>query len=508
MSTTREVLRLRLSAQRSVRQTALAVGVSRSVVSKMTCKAAAAELSWEVAETLDDTELERRLYGIRTKTDNRAEPDPRLLHQEYKRPGVTLQLLHHEYLQEHPEGLGYTAFCSRYTNWLKKRGLSMRQLHRAGEKAFVDYSGKRPHYIDRETGEKVYAEFFIEVLGASNYTFAEATPSQQLVHWIGSNTRALEFFGGVPEALVPDQLKSAVTISGAYEPGVQRTYAELGKHYDTVIFPARPRKPKDKAKAEVAVQIAQRWILARMRNETFFSIEELNVRIGELLAELNDRPMKKLGGVSRRELFERYEKNALRPLPVERFEPATWKKVKVNTDYHVKFEDHWYSVPYTLRHEEVWLRVTEKTVEILHCNRRVAGHVRSAEPYKSTTNRPHRPAEHQAWADADPATLLTWAEKVGPTTASLMTKIVSRSPFREQAWRAGLGLKKLGDNYEHERIEAASERALCCGATSYHSVERMLKLGLENEPLPGEQEPDEPGMGEHENIRGADYYLN
>jgi transposase len=270
----------------------------------------------------------------------------------------------------------------------------MRQIHRAGEKGFLDYSGKKAHYIDRETGEVVDVELFVAVLGASNYTYADATPSQQLPNWLGSNVRALKCFDGVPAALVPDQLKSAVTTADAFEPGVQRTYTEFAKHYQTVIFPARPGKPQDKAKVEVGVQVVQRWILARLRNETFFSLGELNERIRQLVDDLNDRPMRKLGGVTRRQLYERYERAALRPLPPHDFEPATWDKVKVNVDYHVEFFKHWYSVPHALRHEEVWLRATEKAVEIFHCGKRVAAHARSNVAYKHSTEPAHRPRPH------------------------------------------------------------------------------------------------------------------
>jgi len=508
MSRTREILRLRWTLGESVRRTALAVGVGRSVVSKTTARATDAGLDWAAVEQLDDAELNARLYGVAPKVEQRPEPDPRWVHQQYKRAGVTLELLHLEYLQEHPGGLGYTSFCSRYRDWLKRRGLSMRQLHRAGEKGFVDYSGKKPHYLNRATGEKVECEFFVEVLGASNYTFAEATHSQQLDSWIGSNVRALGFFGGVPAALVPDQLKSAVTQADAYDPGVQRTYEEFARHYGTVIFPARPRRPKDKAKAEVAVQLAQRWVLARMRNETFFSLGELNARIGELVEELNDRPMKKLGGVTRRQLFERHEREALRPLPAEPFEPSIWQKAKVNTDYHVEFEKHWYSVPYQLRHEEVWIRAAEKTIEIYHCNRRVGGHARSRAQYQHTTDPAHRPPEHRAWAEADHGQLAAWADAVGPSTALLMQRILSRSPFAEQAWRSGRGLKRMGEKYDHCRVEVASERALRFGAQSYKPVERMLRLGLDQQPLAGDDEREEPGLGSHENVRGPDYYLN
>jgi transposase len=456
---------------------------------------------------LDDASLERRLYGERPKADTpeRPEPDPIWIHTEYRRAGVTLELLHIEYSQAHPDGYGYTTFCERYRAWLARRGLSMRQTHHAGDKALLDYSGKKPAYRDRASGERVEVELFVAVLGASNLTYAEASPTQELAHWIGSNVRALGYFDGVPKALVPDQLKSAVTEADVFDPVIQKTYAEFAEHYGTVIFPARPAKPRDKAKVEVGVQIAQRWILARLRNEVFLSLGELNRRIAELVEELNARPMKKLGGVSRRELFERIEREALGPLPAIVFEPAVWRKAKANADYHVEYDKHWYSVPHTLAHEEIWLRVSEKTMELFHLGKRVAVHKLAAEPYRHSTDPSHRHPNHQAWAEADPGQLLAWANTIGPATALLMQRILSRCPFAEQAWRSGRGLKRIGTKYP-ERIEGAAKRALRFGATSYKPVDRMLRLGLDLKPIVGEEDQADAKTPEHVNVRGPGYY--
>lgn len=304
------------------------------MVAKIAARAKTAGLTWEIAETLDETALEERLYGRPAAPGNdRARPDPVYMHQELRRVGVTLELLHLEYLEEHPDGLRYTAFCDCYRKWHARAGVVMRQVHKAGEKTFVDYSGKKPSYIDPETGEVIEVEFFVAVLGASNYTFAEATETQQVVDFVGSHVRAYAYFGGVTEITVPDQLKSGVTTPGRYELGVQRTYGEMARHYGTAIVPARPCKPRDKAKVEVGVQIAQRWILARLRNEQFFSLHALNARIAELCEELNARPMKKLGGATRRDLYERYDRPAMQPLPATAYEITEWKQVRVNLDY-------------------------------------------------------------------------------------------------------------------------------------------------------------------------------
>ena len=317
----RELLRLRLQLGLTMRETARSLGVSVGVVSKTVERATKAALTCAEIEHLDDAAMEERLYGRPVAVSaERARPDPIFIHTELRRPGVTLELLHQEYLEQHPGGLRYTAFCDVYRRWREKVAVTMRQVHKAGEKCFVDYSGVLATYVDPRTGEVIDVELFVAVLGASNYTFAEVTASQKVADFVSSHEHAFEYFGGVTEMVVPDQLKSGVTVACRYEPVIQRTYGEMARHYGTAVVPARPYKPRDKAKVEVAVQIVQRWIVARLRSETHFSIESLNARVRELLEDLNARPMKKLGGVTRRQLFERLDKPALKPLPSERFE--------------------------------------------------------------------------------------------------------------------------------------------------------------------------------------------
>jgi transposase len=332
MQKIREILRLKWVAQRSHREAARSLGVSPGAVASAISRARATGLTWAAVEALSDDALERRLYGpISAEVDGaRPEPDLPGIHQELRRPGVTLELLHVEYLAAHPTGYRYSAFCDRYRAWRARQRLSMRQVHKAGEKAFVDYAGLTPTIVDGATGEVIAVELFVAVLGASNFTFAEATRTQQSVDWITSHVHAVEYFGGVPAVWVPDQLRTGVTVPCRYEPGVQRTYAEWAQHYHTVVIPARPAKPRDKAKVEVAVQVAERWILARLRHETFFSLAALNARIAELLTALNLRPMKGYGGRTRRDLFEQFDRPALQALPAERFVHAAWLQARVN----------------------------------------------------------------------------------------------------------------------------------------------------------------------------------
>jgi transposase len=502
MRRVKEILRLRWQLELGVRQTARSLGVGRSVVSKTTGRARAAGLTWEAAQALDDAELERRLYGRRPASgSDRAEPDVVHMHTELKRKGVTLELLHLEYLEAHPDGFRYTAFCDRYRKWLKRRGLTMRQAHKAGDRCFVDYAGMKPHYTDARTGERVTCELFVGALGASNYTFADVTRSQSLPDWVGSHVRMYEYFGGSPRETVPDQLRSAVKDPHWVEPTINRTYEDVARHYQTSVVPARPRKPRDKAKAEVAVQVAERWILARLRNEQFFSFEALRARVAELLEELNARPMKKYGNQSRRQIFNRIERDALRPLPARPFVYSEWTKAKVHGDYHVQVENHYYSVPYALVGEVVEVRITARTVEMLHKHRVVATHVRSQVLYQHTTNPAHMPANHKAWLHKDPADLLAWAKSVGPMTETLMERILTQRATT-QGFRSGLGLRRVGKQYGAERMEAACTKALAFGATSYRPVQRMLKLGRE-----GTSETESrPRRIEHENVRGPEHF--
>lgn len=494
----REILRLRWVLGLGVRQAAASADVGRSVVSKTANRAERAGLDWAAVERLSDAELECKLYGApcAPKT-SRAEPDPVYIHTELRRPGVTLELLHLEYIESFPKGYRYTAYCDRYRAWQKKRGLWMRQVHRAGEKTFVDYSGKKPSFIDPSTGERVFAELFVGVLGASSFTFAEATQTQRVPDFIGSHVRMFEYFGGVSEIVVPDQLRSAVSIPSRSMPGIQRTYADLGRHYGMAIVPARPRKPRDKSKVEVGVQVAQRWILARLRNQTFFSLVELNARIRELLDDLNDRPMKRLGGKTRRELFESLDQPALKPLPDVPFACAEWSRATVHGDYHVEVDRHYYSVPHQLVTEVVDICLTAATVEVLHKGHRVAAHARSYEPHKPTTLGEHMPANHREWAEADPTKVIAWAETIGPMTAGYVRKLID---LRPTGLRSALGIRRVARDQERERVEAACEHALRCDGRSYLPVARMLKLAAQQATT----ETRKPIA--HPNVRGANYF--
>jgi transposase len=507
MRCVKEVLRQKWVLKGSHRDVARALEISSGFVSSVITRAAAKGLTtWADVEALAEAVLEEQLYGPKVKAGAaRPLPDPAHIHAERKRPGVTLELLHLEYLEGNPSGYRYTAFCDHYRAWLDKHRLSMKQVHLGGEKMFVDYSGKRPHFIDPKTGEVIDVELFVAVLGASSRTFAEATMSQKSHDFILSHVHAFEYFGGVARAVVPDCLKSAVIDPDRYEPIIQRTYEELARHYGTAVVPARPAKPKDKAKVERAVQIVQRWILARLRNEKFFSLDALNVRIAELLDDVNARKMR-VYGASRDELFERIEKGALLPLPQDRFVYAEWKTVRVNRlDYHVDFEGHFYSAPHAMAGEAVEARVTALTVELFQRGERFTSHVRSSALGRHTTKTEHMPKAHQKHLEWSPARIAHWASSIGPHTTALVEAILADRPHPEMGYRSCLGILRLGKKFK-ERLEPACERALLGGARSYKSVASILERGLDRLPLPAPEPQRALSLGEHENVRGPAYY--
>lgn len=502
----RDVLRLR-DAGLSLRQIAASLDVSIGVVSKYLTLADARALTPQGAVSLDDDALTRLLDGHPNTSGVRlrAEPDFAYLHEQLKRKGVTLRLLWQEYLEQHPDdAYQYTQFCVRYQQFRQHLKLSMRQTHRAGDKLFVDYAGKTVRVFDVASATERDAQIFVAVLGASNYTFAEATWTQRSPDWIGSHARAFAFFQGVPALVVSDQLKSAVTGPHRYDPSVNRTYEEMARHYGTALLPARARKPKDKAKVEIGVQIVERWILARLRDRQFFSLRELNEAIALLLADLNARPFKKLPG-SRVSAFERIEKPALRPLPQAAFEYADWVRARVGVDYHVEAHGCYYSVPYGFVRRVVDIRITATSVEILHANQRVALHARLSCVGGYCTNPDHRPEAHRAQASWSVAGMLEWAAGVGLSTHAVISRLLETRPHPEQCYRAYLGLRKLERRFEARRLEASCRRALAIGGVNVRSIESILTLGLDRIPLPDEVEPTALDLV-HANVRGASYY--
>jgi transposase len=501
----REVFRLKFDCDISNRQIAKSCNIARSTVAEYLFRFQQAALSWPLPQDIDDNQLEQLLYPQMPTllAHERPLPDWSYIHQQLRHKSVTLMLLWQEHKELHPQGYQYSQFCHLYRQWTNKIDPVMRQEHRAGEKLFVDYAGQTVQVYDLHTNQMRDAQIFVAVLGASNYTFAEATWTQSLPDWISSHSRAFVFFGGVAQIVVPDNLKSGVSKASLYEPDINPTYLDMANYYDTVVIPARVRKPKDKAKVEVAVQVVERWILARIRNRQFFSLRQLNETIAELLVELNNRAFQKLPGC-RKQLFEALDKPALKPLPVQPYPYAEWKIAGVNIDYHIEVDHHYYSVPYPLIGKKIDVRITDTTIECFYKSQSVASHIRSYLKGRHTTVKQHMPKSHQQWAKWSPQRFINWAAKIGPHTAQLIEQILNSRKHPQQGFRSCLGILRLAKSYDDQRLEAACQRALTIGGTSYKSVASILKYNLDQKPLPGQTSTEV--TIDHKNIRGAHYY--
>lgn len=500
----REIVRMK-SAKASLRAIALACAISASTAFDYVERIEAAGLTWPLPPELDDDEaLERKLFPHEAEpVRGRPLPDWAQVHAELRRhKHVTKALLWQEYRGREPEGVQYSQFCELYTRWLRHAPVTMRQEHRAGEKMFVDFSGDGLDLVNPKTGEVQRAKLFVAVLGASSLTYVEPVLDESLPTWIRCHIRAFEFFGGVPEIVVPDNLRSGVTRPSRYEPEINRTYAELAQHYGCLVLPARVRRPRDKAKVEAAVLVAERWILAVLRHRTFAALEELRAAVAPLNDKLNARLMRKLKK-SRQQLFEELDKPALQPLPERGYELAQWKMAKVNIDYHVEYDDHFYSVSYRLAGQAVEVRATDTCVEVLHRGRRVASHVRSALKHKHTTLPQHMPASHRAHLEWTPSRITQWAGTIGPSTAQLVGEILARYRHPEQGYRSCLGIIRLTKTYSNDRLESACAWALKHRALSYTSVAAILKY---NRDRVEETTPTQQALPPHENVRGPDYY--
>ena len=505
MSKIRRVLQLLHEARLSQREVARATGVSKSSVGEIASYARAAGLTWQEARSLDDDALHARVYAPAVPRSSRhLEPNWAEIHQCLKRPSATLQLLWEHYRLEHGEqAYKYSAFCDKYRQFAARLKRSMRQVHKGGERLFVDYAGQTVELVDPRTGELSRAQIFVAVLGASNYTYACATRTQQAVDWTRSIIAALEFIQGVPRLLVPDQPRALMSCPDRYEPVSHRLLGELSEHYGLAVLPARPAHPKDKAKVEVGVQVVERWILARLHGRTFTSLVELNRAIAQLLTDLNRRPFKKLPGC-RFTAFLELDRPVLAALPALRMEVAQFKTARVNIDYHVEYGGHYYSVPHALVGQQVELRIAERTLEVLHKSRRVAAHALNARRNDFTTLAEHMPASHREHAQWSPTKLVAWAERVGAACAAVVSWQMEHRSHPEQGYRSCLGLMRLAREYGGERLEAACARALSIRAPNYRSVNSILAAGLDRQGVVGAREV--AAMPAHENVRGPGYY--
>jgi transposase len=489
ITTLKQLIQLQLG-RLTTREIARSLSLSQGAVSKYGRAVLAAGLTWEEALDLEEVELERRVWQARMQGPQRniVAPDCAWIHTELKRhKHVTLQLLWEEYHATHgPTALRYSSFCERYRLWAKRLQRSMRQRHFAGEKLFVDYAGRT-----------------VPIYGAtSGYAYAEATRTATLPDWLGSHVRMLEFYGASPTILVPDNPRVGVTKADRYEPELQRSYEEMAAHFSIAVIPARPYRPRDKPRAELTVLLVCRWILARLRHQRFFSLDELNVAIRPLLKELNERPFQKLPG-SRHSMFESLDRPAMRPLPSPPYIYAEWKRVRAAFDYHVDVDRHYYSVPHALVGQELWARFSAATVEVFHRSQRVSSHVRSYQRGAHTTLSEHMPRSHRAHAEWTPTRLINWGASIGTNTCAMVEHLLKSKAHPEQGYRACLGLLALARQYGQARLEAASTLAVRLQSPTRKSVLSILKTGRDQHPG---APPDELDLPEHPNVRGPNYY--
>jgi transposase len=499
----RQVLRLHASGT-SDREIGRIVGAARSTVRDAIQRAKAAGLIWPLPEDLTDAALEERLFaraGARVGTRRRPEPDWAHLVQELKRPGVSIAILHEEYRADHPDGYGYSRFCDLFRSFERRLTPTMRQHHVAGDKVFVDYSGKRLPIVDPLTGEIRHAEIFVAVLGASNLTYAEATWTQTLPDWIEAHVRMFRFQGGVTKLVVPDNLKSGVHKASFYDPEINRSYGKMAAHYEVGILPARPRRPKDKAKVEAGIRFAQFYILGRLRHRTFFSLQEANAAIAEAVTRMNSVPMRRLG-VSRRQLFETIEKPALALLPAQDYVFAHWQFARVGLDYHIEVEGFFYSVPFGLIGQQVEVRVTQRTIEAFHKGGRVAAHARRFAGQAHGTQAEHMPSSHRRYAAWSPERFRSWAAAIGPNTEGLIAAILSARRHPEQGFRTCIGVLQHMRGVPKERVEAVAAKALAIRALTYKSIVSLLDTYHERAPAPAADTP----VITHPNVRGPGYF--
>ncbi|MEI7752196.1 MAG: IS21 family transposase [Candidatus Omnitrophota bacterium] len=504
MQKIREMVRLGILLSLSDRQVARSVGASRPTVASYLARLESTGKTAQELLALSDDELlllvKEGEPGRPLKT--KVLPEWQEVRQELGKKSVTLQLLWQEYIQDHPDGYRLSQFCELYRCWKKGLAISMRQDHKAAEKLFVDFAGQTIPVHDPFTGGIIQAQIFVATLGFSSKSYAEAVPDQTLQNWIMGQVHAFEFFGGVTEIVVPDNPKALVSKACFYDPDLNPAYLEMASHYGVAIVPARVRHPKDKAKVESAVGLVERWILASLRNRKFFSFEELNAAIREKLEYLNNHPFQKLEG-SREELFDRHERQALKPLPANRYLFAFWNKTTVNIDYHIEANKRYYSVPHQHRGQKVDVRYNASTVEVFLRRKRIASHLIDPKLGKYQTVKEHMPQSHREYLEWPPSRIENWASSVGPSTGEVVKKIIQSKTFPVQGYRASLGVISLGRRFSNERLEKACQRALSIGAHNYQSVRSILEKGLDRQ-MPRILES--LCQVRHENIRGSAYY--
>lgn len=509
MRKVRELLRLSCQENKSARQAAQIVGIGKTAASHYIAGFKSSGLSYSAIQQLSDTDLLQAI-NVKKATENQRYQELSQLfpyfEKELKRTGVTLQLLWEEYKPDRKEHYEFSQFCHHFRLWRKESKVSMHMEHKAGDKLFVDFAGQKLSITNPTTGEITHYEVFVAVLGSSQYSYIEAVASQQKADWIAVNENALRFFGGVPAAIVPDCLKSAVIKANKYEPEINASYADFAEHYGTVILPARAMHPQDKSLAENFVRSAYTHIYAPLRNQVFFSIEELNQAIWERLEVYNQKKFQQRD-YSRQFLFDQVEKKELRPLPRDYYDLKEFCQIKVQYNQHIylKADKHYYSVPYQLTGKEVNVVYSSKNVEIYHNNLRVAMHLRNRHPYGYSTIKEHLSAEHQYVAKWSPRRFIKWAGEIGPEAERVITLVLESRSHPEQAYKSCMGILGLEKKYGKASFLKACGKALELNCIQYKFIKNTLETKAFN--LTQESETENLGvLPKHENIRGKDMY--
>lgn len=506
-----QLLRLHFESKLTTRPIAKSLGLSVGVINKYINLALNKGLSWPLPDGLNEKALEELLRpASSSKSSNQSKDADKInfskIHQEMKLKGVTLQLLWEEYADEQENPLSYSRYCYHYRMYKKSLKRSMRQIHKAGDKTFIDYSGVTFDIIDPQTNNIRAAEIFVGVLGASKYTYAEATWTQQLHDFLGSQQRMFEFFGGVSALLVPDNLRSAISKTCRYEPDTNPTYAQFAEHYGVAVLPARPYTPQDKASVESGVQLVQRWILARLRHQTFVGLAELNAEIRRLIKILNQKPFQKLPG-NRESAFLEIDKPALKRLPEVAYQYRQYKAARVGVDYHVALNGHYYSVPHRYCGELLDLWFNQHLVECYFQGEKIATHPYSQIQGANSTRVQHMPQNHQKHSELSKERFMRWAEEIGISTQLAVENIFKDKPHIEQAYRACLGLLSLSKKYGAKRLEQACTYGIEKGVFSRKSILSILENNLDQATGIGEAHCVQRAFSAmHENIRGSQYY--
>ncbi len=508
MREVRELLRLHFEQNISARKASQIVGIGKTSASQYIAGFKSSGLEYLSISSLSDTELLQAI-NAQKETENirfhELSNQFTYLEKELKRVGVTLQLLWSEYRQTHSDGYGYSQFCHHYYHWRKEKKVSMRMEHKAGDKLFVDFTGKKLPVTDPKTGEIKEYEVFVSVLGSSQLSYIEAVPSQTKVDWIAVNQSALRFYGGVPAAIVPDCLKSAVIKANKYEPQINASYNDFAAHYNTVILPARALHPQDKSLAENFVRNAYTQIYAPLRNVTFFSIEELNNALWDMLDVYNKKNFQGKD-YSRKHLFEDVEKGCLKLLPTDNYELKNFCQVTVRYDHHLYLKDdkHYYSVPFQYTGKQVLVAYTNRTVDVYFNNKRIATHTRNRYPYKCSTKKEHRPVNHQYVAEWTPERFIKWAKKIAPQVEQVITQVLDSREHPEQAYKSCMGILSLAKKYEQDDYIRACDKALQLNCIQYKFIKNTLDTKAFN--LTNEQELELIKLPDHENIRGRESF--